>query len=107
MPNVAHNLKGSDARESIAAFYYTVITGAQRPKYSWTFEKDGSIRVKADDMTPKAVTLWQANNPTARDFRLMTVGKAYKAQPLKDEGGGTYIAHIEKPGAAGRPPLWS
>ena len=28
VPNVAHNLKGSDARESVAAFYYTVITGA-------------------------------------------------------------------------------
>ena len=48
VPNAAHNLKGSDARESVAAFYYTVITGARRPKYSWTFEKDGSIRVKAD-----------------------------------------------------------
>ncbi len=97
VPNVAHNLKGSDARESVAAFYYTVITGARRPKYSWTFEKDGSIRVKATDMVPKAVTLWQANNPKARDFRLMTIGKAYKPQALKDEGDGTYVAHIEKP----------
>ncbi len=48
-------------------------------------------------MTPKAVTLWQANNPKARDFRLMTIGKAYKPQALKDEGDGTYVAHIEKP----------
>jgi PhoPQ-activated pathogenicity-related protein len=97
VPNVAHNLKGSDARESVAAFYYTVITGARRPKYSWTFEKDGSIRVKATDMTPKAVTLWQANNPKARDFRLMSIGKAYKPQALKAERDGTYVARIEKP----------
>jgi PhoPQ-activated pathogenicity-related protein len=97
VPNVAHNLQGSDARESVAAFYYTVITGTPRPKYSWTFEKDGSIRVKTSEMTPKAVTLWQANNPKARDFRLMTIGKAYKAHPLKEEGGGVYVAKISKP----------
>ncbi len=97
VPNVAHNLQGSDARDSIAAFFYSVATGSRRPKYSWTFEPDGSIHVKASEMTPKAVTLWQANNPAARDFRLVTIGKAYKAKPLKDEGGGTYVAKIDKP----------
>jgi PhoPQ-activated pathogenicity-related protein len=45
-------------------------------------------------MTPKAVTLWQATNPIARDFRLMTI---FKGRPLKDEGGGTYVGRIEKP----------
>ena len=97
VPNVAHNLKGSDARESVAAFYYSVVTGTRRPKYAWTFEKDGSIRVTTSEMTPKAVTLWQAYNPAARDFRLMTIGKAYKPQPLTDQGGGVYVAKITKP----------
>jgi PhoPQ-activated pathogenicity-related protein len=97
VPNVAHNLQGSDARESIAAFYYSVATGSKRPKYSWTFEADGSIHVKAEAMTPKAVTLWQANNPTTRDFRLITIGKAFKPKALSDVGGGKYIAKIDKP----------
>jgi PhoPQ-activated pathogenicity-related protein len=61
-------LKDTDAQESIIAFYQTVLADAPRPKYSWTFESDGSIRVKTLDK-PQAVTLWQATNPTTRDFR--------------------------------------
>jgi PhoPQ-activated pathogenicity-related protein len=97
VPNVAHNLEGSDARDSIAAFYYSVAAGLKRPKYSWTFEPDGSIRVKTAEMTPKAVTLWQATNEKTRDFRLITIGKAFKPQSLADQGGGKYIAKIDKP----------
>jgi PhoPQ-activated pathogenicity-related protein len=97
VPNVAHNLQGSDARDSVAAFYYSVATGTRRPKYSWTFESDGSIHVRASEMVPKAVTLWQANNPKARDFRLITIGKAFKSQPLSDQGDGQYVAKITKP----------
>jgi PhoPQ-activated pathogenicity-related protein len=96
VPNAAHNLQGSDARESVAAFYHTVLTGHERPTYSWTFEKNGSIRVKTSSH-PKSVVLWQATNPDARDFRLMTIGKAYQATPLHDEGGGVFVAKIEKP----------
>ncbi|HET6328529.1 MAG TPA: PhoPQ-activated pathogenicity-related family protein [Planctomycetaceae bacterium] len=96
VPNADHGLKGSDARESVATFYHMVLTGQERPTYSWTFEQDGSIRVKTSSH-PKSVTLWQANNPEARDFRLMTIGKAYKPTVLTDEGGGVYVAKIEKP----------
>src|SRR5262249_32546405 len=96
--NADHSLRDSDARESIIAFYQLVLAGKPRPKYSWTFEKDGSIRVKAAD-TPKAVTLWQATNPKARDFRLMTIGKAYQSKPLTDEGGGIFVGKITPPDA--------
>lgn len=47
------------------------------------------------DTTPAAVTLWQANNPQARDFRVKTIGKAYRGQPLQDEGGGVYVGKID------------
>ena len=43
------------------------------------------------------MTLWQATNPKARDFRLMTIGKAYKGTPLAADGNGQYVAKIEKP----------
>ncbi len=48
VPNADHSLRDSDAMESIIAFYQTILAGSQRPKYSWTFESDGSIRVKSD-----------------------------------------------------------
>jgi PhoPQ-activated pathogenicity-related protein len=96
VPNADHSLRDSDAQESIIAFYQTVLSGKSRPKYSWNFEKDGTIRVQAADM-PTAVTLWQATNPQARDFRVLSIGKAYRGQPLKDEGGGTFVAKVDTP----------
>jgi PhoPQ-activated pathogenicity-related protein len=98
VPNADHSLRDSDAQDSIIAFYQTVLTGGPRPKYDWTFEKDGSIRVKAETQ-PKAVTLWQANNPKARDFRLLTIGKAYSGQTLTDQGGGVFVGKIDRPAA--------
>jgi PhoPQ-activated pathogenicity-related protein len=91
-------LRDSDAQDSIIAFYQTVLAGKPRPKYSWAFEKDGTIRVRTADM-PKAVTLWQATNPEARDFRVLSIGKAYQSQSLQDQGGGTFVAKIDPPTA--------
>lgn len=94
--NADHSLRDSDARESIIAFYQLVVAGKPRPKYSWTFESDGSIRVQTAER-PKAVTLWQANNPKARDFRVKTIGKAYQSLPLDDQGGGVFVGKIAHP----------
>jgi PhoPQ-activated pathogenicity-related protein len=96
VPNAGHSLAGTDAQESVTAFYQMVISGKPRPKYSWTFEKDGAIRVKAET-APKQATLWQANNPKARDFRLPKIGKAYAGRPLEDQGGGVYLGAIDPP----------
>lgn len=96
VPNTNHSLRGSDARESMQAFYEAVISGTPRPKYSWKFEKDGSIRVKTNTK-PTEVKLWQATNPKARDFRLDTIGKAYTSTVLEDHGGGVYVGQVPKP----------
>ncbi|MCI0379682.1 MAG: PhoPQ-activated pathogenicity-related family protein [Gemmataceae bacterium] len=96
VPNADHSLRGSDALEGIIAYYQLIVTGKPRPRYSWTFEKDGSIAVTSE--TPvKSALLWQANNPKARDFRLMTIGKAYKSVALEENGKGKYVAKLEAP----------
>ena len=69
---------------------------AKLPKFSWKVDKDGTIRVQNSDK-PSAVKLWQATNPDARDFRLMTIKDAWTSKPLKDEGGGVYLGKPEKP----------
>ena len=46
---------------------------------------------------PAAVTLWQANNPQARDFRVKTIGKTFHGEPLKDHGGGVFVGKIDSP----------
>src|SRR5262249_55977885 len=69
VPNADHSLRGSDARESILAFYQAILKGAPLPKFTWKMQPDGSIRVQTEDK-PLEVNLWQATNPKARDFRL-------------------------------------
>ncbi len=94
--NVKHNLKGSDARGSIAAFYLTILEDAPRPTFTWKRQSDGVLRVTVDDK-PAEVNLWQATNPDARDFRLDTIGKAYAKSPLAPQSDGTFVARVPKP----------
>lgn len=91
VPNADHGLKNTDAVQSIATFYNMVATGKPRPEYSWTFEKDGTIRVESKSK-PTKVLLWSANNPKARDFRLMTIGPAFTSRELAASSDGVYVA---------------
>ena len=96
VPNADHGLKGTDALESLVAFHWMIVTGHQRPKFSWSFEEDGTIRVQAEDR-PQRVLQWQATNPDARDFRLESLGPKYTSQPLQDQGDGLYVTAVNKP----------
>jgi PhoPQ-activated pathogenicity-related protein len=96
VPNAKHNLEGSDARESLQAFYQAVLDGTPRPKFSWKKGKDGTLAVTVVDK-PAEVNVWQATNPEARDFRVDTIGKAYTSSSLKPQADGTYVAQVNKP----------
>jgi PhoPQ-activated pathogenicity-related protein len=96
VPNANHSLSGSDAHESVVAFYDAFLRGQPRPKFFWKFEKNGDIRVTSVDK-PSEVKLWVANNPEKRDFRLMTIGPAYKSEVVTSNGDNVYIGHVEKP----------
>lgn len=94
--NGDHSLKDTDAIQSITAFYYMIINGKPLPKYDWTFEADGSIKVKYQT-PPTKVVLWQASNAKARDFRVEQIGKAYTSTELKQESDGSYVGKITPP----------
>ncbi len=96
VPNTDHSLRGSDAADSAMAFYASIIDGTARPIYDWRFEDDGSIRVDTKTR-PSDVRLWQAANPTARDFRLETIGRAFTSSALADQGHGVYIGKVPPP----------
>ncbi len=96
VPNAKHNLEGSDATDSMIAFYQAIIAGKPRPRFSLKKEKDGSLTVNVVDK-PTEVNLWQATNPEARDFRVDTIGKAYQSTPLKALRGGGYTAKVKRP----------
>jgi PhoPQ-activated pathogenicity-related protein len=96
VPNTDHSMRNSDAQESLIAYYDAVLRNTRRPRFSWKFEKDGAITVKTIDR-PSEVKLWQATNPSKRDFRLETLGAVYKSSPLTNQENGVYQAKIEKP----------
>ena len=96
VPNADHSLRGSDAYETLLACYHAVINKIPLPQFSWTLEKDGSIRVKTKDK-PTIVKLWSATNPDARDFRMETLGPKYESTELNDQGGGVYVGKVPEP----------
>ncbi len=95
VPNTDHGLGGSDALETLIAWYSLVVSGKPAPEVSWRQTKD-AIHVTAKDK-PLEVRLWQATNPHARDFRLETLGPKYTSQVLKPQTDGSYLAKLEKP----------
>jgi PhoPQ-activated pathogenicity-related protein len=96
VPNADHSLKDSDAFESLVACYHAVLNQTPLPRFGWTVESDGALRVVAQDK-PAVVKLWQATNPKARDFRLETIGAVWTATELQDQGGGVYVGRVAKP----------
>ena len=96
VPNADHSLKGSDAYQTLQACYNAVLNNLPLPQYSWTLEKDGSMRVTTKT-TPSEVRLWQATNPNARDFRMETLGPQWQSTMLSDGGGGVYVGKVAEP----------
>ena len=96
VPNADHSLKNSDASQTLEACYQAVLTGTKLPQFSWAFEKDGSIRANAKN-NPREVKLWQATNPTARDFRLYTIGPTWTNSTVEAKSAGVYVGKIETP----------
>lgn len=97
VPNVGHNLNPSDVRDTMLAFYRSVLNDEKRPDFTFSNGKDGSIKIKTKDK-PTEVKVWQATNPAARDFRkLKTGGPTYSSSPLEESKPGEYIARVDKP----------
>ena len=96
VPNTDHSLRNSDARQGLIAFYDVFLRKQPRPRFSWKFEDDGSIRVTTISK-PTEVKLWQATNPDHRDFRLVSIGPAYTSTTLEEQKNGVFSGKVEKP----------
>ena len=94
--NAAHNLAGSDAVDSMLAWYNSVITGGKRPDFIWNRIDANGITLRPLDK-PIEVKLWQAHNPKARDFRVESLGKAYTSTVIEPGTEGNYLAQVPMP----------
>jgi PhoPQ-activated pathogenicity-related protein len=96
VPNADHSLKGSDAIQSILAFYEMILADKPRPELTWTFGENGRIVAKSTS-TIKSARVWQAKNADARDFRMETIGKAFQAKELSTSKDGSYVIEQADP----------
>jgi PhoPQ-activated pathogenicity-related protein len=95
-PNADHGLQSREGTlQALTAFYDTVIKGQSMPQFTWSFQPDGTFQVVAKDV-PVRANLWIAHAPT-KDFRLKTIGPAWKSQPLTPEPEGVYSGTVLKP----------
>ena len=94
IPNTDHSLRNSDAYETLEAWQYLVLKGGPFPAFSWTHA--GNTVTVTTKTKPRAVRLWQATNPHARDFRLETIGKAWRSTDLSSATS-VYTASVPDP----------
>jgi len=96
VPNTGHGLRDSDALDSLAAFYHSILNKTPLPRYEWKVDKAGTLTVQAKDK-PREVRLWQATNPDARDFRIDKLGPKWTSQKLTADPSGLYTARPADP----------
>mgnify|MGYP000659755373 FL=1 len=89
VPNANHSLSGTDALETVLAFYASILNGIPRPIFSWNFNKDGSITVTSKTEV-KEVNMWSAQNNEARDFRRDVIGNSWRVTNLTKNEDGIY-----------------
>jgi PhoPQ-activated pathogenicity-related protein len=96
VPNADHSLRGSDAWETLIAWHHALVNGTPLPRFTWHHESPGTVKVKVTDPAAE-VRLWQAFNPTRRDFRLETLGPVWTCTVLTDQGSGEFVGQVDVP----------
>lgn len=96
VPNADHGLTGNaSAVSSLIAFYNAVGSGAEIPSLSWEVA-DGTLCVTAS-ATPERISVWHADNPNARDFRVESIGQVWRPDAISPDEDGVYRVPLESP----------
>lgn len=77
IPNADHALAGTDVFSNIETFFHLFVNSSTIPQLEWDYSPNGVLTAQSS-MQPKEVIVWVAENPLARDFRLTTIGAAWK-----------------------------
>ncbi len=86
IPNASHGMEEGDsfdqALATAMAWGTKVKDNAAQPVYSWVVNGDNSITVTCGSQPSGGARLWQATNPTARDFRYELIGGVWTSSVL-------------------------
>jgi len=95
MPNTDHK-QNEEVLINALSWIDDILDNKTSPQLDWVLEGEGTLRMTSTS-TPKAVKLWQATNPSARDFRLETIGPVWTSQNLTPAADGSYIGVVQQP----------
>lgn len=98
LPNSGHGLDGR-AVEDFLPWYDAILNSTTIPTFTWTKALDGTLVVDTTGTTPSQVLLWQATNPTDRNFNIDVIGSAYTSSVLPLSGVDEYTASLAPPGS--------
>ena len=96
VPNSEHSMGGTDVGQSMDAWYHAIVHNVQMPRYAWDVADDGTITVLTLDQ-PSEVLVWQAHNPSARNFMEPVIGRAYTSTALQAVEPGRYQVKVDPP----------
>ncbi|NLX06084.1 MAG: PhoPQ-activated pathogenicity [Phycisphaerae bacterium] len=94
--NTDHDLN-VDAFNALEGFYWSILNSATLPTFLTIVDSDGSILVWSWTGYVTSAKLWQANNPTARDFRHEVIGDAYTSTTADYWGYGMFFSEVPYP----------
>jgi PhoPQ-activated pathogenicity-related protein len=87
VPNTDHSMASLGAISNLVGWFRAVTQNYPRPRFYWKADRAaGTLRLRVVD-APSQMLLWQATNPKTRDFRLETIGPAWKSTPVEGEHG--------------------
>lgn len=94
-PNTDHR-QNEEVLINALSWIDDILDNKTSPQLNWVLEGNGTIRMTATT-PPKAVKLWQATNPAARDFRLEAIGPVWTSQNLAPAADGSYVGTVQQP----------
>lgn len=98
VPNTGHFITAKDYQERVIAYINWIASGKDVPQYDFSLSENGAFKLfTRGSEKPSKVELWSAHNEQGRDFRVVTIGKAWKSEELTPNAAGEYTVNLQKP----------
>lgn len=96
LPNTGHKIESASYLDSLIAYLNFTASDLPLPTASWQFTQDQQLVVTASTR-PSKITLWQAHNPTGRDFRVVSIGKNWTSADLDRQVDNRFSVALKTP----------
>ena len=96
VPNSDHSLEHTDAVESIATFHWLIQNALPIPSFDWDWTDATTLELDEIQGSVTEISMWKAQNPRARDFRLLRKKDSIEVQGPTWQQEIVYMREIEE-----------